>query len=520
MKTLEKAKEWIKTPFRSSERKIFFLLFVSLAVSFPLYFENAFEYSLPMGYAGMFAQMAKQIADLNFRLPLETPFYGPGGIPFAYPPLALYFLAVPIRLTGKYFFFLHWLPPLLSLMALIPLFFLVLELSESSLAAASSVILTATSRELYIAHAWSAGIVRSLAFTLALFSIFFFMRHLRNQSKGDMLLAGIFLGLVTLTHLEYAVFSVLWLGFWTLFEKQFFYAAKNLFVIFGIGFLIALLWIVPILSRYGMSTLLNALNSHGNARFLSAFGGVDQFLSFILIKFSVIKFSPLFLFFLIVGIIALIRRKERRLIVFYVFLTIILPGEKFSGLVGAMIVAVGLAFSVEMLRSRCNLGRNPKLAFVSAALILLPVLGYFWWDGFDRIKRLSPKIDSQTLDLASQVQRDLLPEQKYLALLAQDEAEWMPFLFQREPLVAQWGSEWLGTYDQQTRLMSLFRTCQKQEDWTCVQDVIRETKKSPDYLITYLDDQNLNEQISANQEWTEKYSNKRYVLWQFAQAAR
>ncbi len=74
----------------------------AIFASVPLLFSNAFLYGFPMGYAGLFTQMAQQIADANFVLPSMSPFYGPGGIPFAYPPLGLYLLAVFIKLTGKY----------------------------------------------------------------------------------------------------------------------------------------------------------------------------------------------------------------------------------------------------------------------------------------------------------------------------------------------------------------------------------------------------------------------------------
>src|ERR1041385_860478 len=100
-----------------------------------------------MGYAGLFTQMAKQIADANFRLPMESPFYGPGGIPFAYPPFGLYLLAVLIKLTGKYFIFLRILPPLLSLISLIPLFYLTLQISKSPIASSVAIVLAATSSD-------------------------------------------------------------------------------------------------------------------------------------------------------------------------------------------------------------------------------------------------------------------------------------------------------------------------------------------------------------------------------------
>ena len=111
------------------------------------------------------------------------------------------------------------------------------------------------------------------------------------------------------------------------------------------------------------------------------------------------------------------------------------------------------------------------------------------------------------------MQESTSPDGKYLALLRQDEAEWLPFLFQREPLVSQWGSEWLGAYNEQTLLMSRFGGCRTNEDWICVESVILETGDNPDYVITYVNDDELNRQLLDTNRWTQIYSNQSYALW-------
>ncbi len=80
---------WIKTVW----------LAVLFCISSVFLFYNAFRFSLPIAYAGMYTLMAEQIADGGFSLPMQVPYYGPGGIPFAYPPLALYVMAVFLKLS-------------------------------------------------------------------------------------------------------------------------------------------------------------------------------------------------------------------------------------------------------------------------------------------------------------------------------------------------------------------------------------------------------------------------------------
>ena len=120
-------------------------LAAALACGAPVTFWNAFRYSPPMGYAGMFSLMAELIVNAGFGLPMEVPYYGPGGVPFAYPPLGLYLLAVFIQVTGKTLIILRFIPPLLSLLALIPLFFLAIEISGSRLVGFVAVFLASVS---------------------------------------------------------------------------------------------------------------------------------------------------------------------------------------------------------------------------------------------------------------------------------------------------------------------------------------------------------------------------------------
>lgn len=489
------------------------LLVLSLAASIPLYFVNVIQYSVPMGYAGLFTQMANQIADANFRLPMESPFYGPGSIPFAYPPFSLYALAILIKLTGKYFIFLRLLPPFISLIALIPLYFLTLELSDSPVAAASSVVIAATSADLYIAHAWAAGIVRAPAFLFALLAIYFFTRNSRVSSKTSVVLSGIFLGLTILTHLEYAVFCLGWIAFWTLFRKDFIQSVKDTLFITLIGFCISLFWVIPMLVRYGSGVFLNAFNSHGNASFVGYLGSFPGSVQLLVENFSSVNSNWVVLTLALIGIIFQFYKKKIALPLFFILILFVFRGERFGFLIESILAGIGISVIATLLASLLKNQSEVAVKSVSV-IVVVAVLGYILWGGFISLKKMTPKIDDATLELAENAQQYIDRDGKYLALVVQDEAEWLPFLLQREPLVAQWGSEWLGTYYQQTNLMSLFRACQKDMDWSCVDLVFEEMGESPKYVITYKFEKNINEQILVTGNWKELYDNNRYILWQ------
>jgi hypothetical protein len=489
-------------------------LAAALAICAPLYLANAFKHSVPMGYAGLFTQMAQQVAEQNFQLPMESPFYGPGGIPFAYPPFGIFLLAVLIKVTGKYFIFLRLLPPLIGLFSFVPLYFLTLEVSKSRLAAMITVIIAACSPDIYTGHAWAAGIVRAPAFLFALFSIYFFSRQLGKRSRFNLIMAGVFLGLVCMSHLTYALFCFLWIWWWSIFNKDRIQTFKDALAISITGFLVASIYLIPVWSRYGLDVFFNAFRSHGGESLLSIWLTPRLFLDVFLASIEPITSNLVLSLLVLAGVIFMALRKNFIFLSFYVFIALTFPeNTKFVYLLGSMAAGIGLSAFRDLISARMT---TPARSTVLAGLLVF-VLGFLWWESFRTISRQLPLLNNDMFDLAEQVQGTMKPGETYLALVRQDEAEWLPFLLQREPVVAQWGSEWLGEYNQQTYLMSLFRDCQRMEDWLCVEKAASENNLKMDYVISYERDQLLNDGISSNHTWEELFANQRYIVWKKTQ---
>jgi hypothetical protein len=489
-------------------------LMIALLVSAPLYLWNALKYSAPMGYAGLFTQMAQQVADANFLLPDTSPFYGPGGIPFAYPPFGIYFLAVLIKLTGKYYIFLRILPSLFSLFALIPLYYLAFQLSKSKIAAFLAVVITTSSIELYIAHTWAAGIVRAPAFLFSLAAIYFFLEELDYPSKRNIILAGIFFGLSILSHLAYALFSFLWFGWWSLFSQEGQKKIGNAVLISVIGFLIASPWIVTIITRHGIDVFFNAFGTHGGQSLFSSLFITP--LQTFWANLEPIRGDGVLLIFVMLGVSALLAKRKYVFFSLSLFVVLAFPENiRFTFLISAIVAGMGLSFLGEFLERKTTFRFRSLITPVLLAFALI----YFGVRSFGAFSAYTPLFDGYTLELSDYVQESTVPNDVYLALFRQDEAEWLPFMFQREPLVAQWGSEWIGTYNKQSNLMSIFRSCQKEISWACVQAQFGEMQRVPDFLVTYAIDRKLNEQISEDHGWQEIYANKRYILWRAVETA-
>lgn len=484
-------------------------LLIGIVASLPLLFRNAVIYIFPMGYAGLFTQMAAQIADANFALPVSSPYYGPGGIPFAYPPFGLYLLALFIKLTGSTYFILRWLPPLLSLLSVVLTFFLSKKFFNLPFAAMMTMILTAASFDLHTAHVWSAGIVRAPAFVFAILFIYFYSADAAERSLKSSIIAGVFFGLAFLSHLAYGLFCLFWLATASLSLRDWKISFRDAFVTGLVAVLVSSVWIVPDVSTHGWEVFSGALNSHGGSQFVSGSFRVGDLFRLLYFNLTPILANPALAFLALVGLIYLFLHRQYRFVFFFFLVTLFFPeNARFVSWLGCFIAGYGLWFvSIQLSEWLGRFVKIPQYVWICLAL------GVLWWNGFTALTRFSPLLTESALDLQERRADIFSGDGTYLALLAQDEAEWLPFLLEREPLVSQWGSEWLGTYDEQTRLMSLFQGCRREKDWECVKAVFAEVDETPRFIITYRVEKKLNEQISADPLWVEVHVNGRYMVW-------
>ncbi len=501
----------------NSNRKSFIgqgAFLVSMVAAFPLILWNAIEHLFPMGYAGLFTQMAEQIADLNFRLPLESPYYGPGGIPFAYPPLGLYLLAVFIKLTGKYYIFLRWLPPLFSLISVALTYLLALKIFKSRVSAMFVAVIVATSIDLYVAHAWSSGVVRAPAFIFAILAIYFFSENLENRSSKNILLTGLFFGLSALSHLAYALFCAAWIGFFSIAGREWLKRIRDSALSALTGLLVVSVWAIPVTLRHGWEVFLGAFNSHGGENIFSLFIDPSGLVRLFQINFYPISSNIILLILVLIGVYYFFKQKRFDFILFFAVIVLVFPeNARFVFWVGSFFAGCGLWFVCEFIYVFTLQKRN-IFGAIGMLGLSVPILASLWWTGFKPISSFTPFLNQSALELGERASDLIPPESNYLALLAQDEAEWMPFLLKRNPLVAQWGSEWLGEYNQQTSLMSLFQGCRKEKDWACVRSALSDMNESPRFIITYRIERALNDQITADSQWREVFSNNRYIVWQ------
>ena len=133
--------------------------------------------------------------------------------------------------------------------------------------------------------------------------------------------------------------------------------------------------------------------------------------------------------------------------------------------------------------------------------------------GLRQISEFRPEVDERSLQTAAFVRENTEPDATYLFIGRINEAEWFPYLFDRTPVFAPWGSEWKGTYAEQSEILVALRDCELQKDWTCMEEILQEENVFPDLLVIP-NKRWLIEDIRDARAWHLLYDDERYLVWE------
>ena len=118
---------------------------------------------MPYDLGGLFYQMSVEIIDNGFALPAAIPYYYPGGLPFAYPPLPFYLQALFLRFINPGLFVaVNLLPALFSLLSLVAFVPLARRALPKRWAALAAVFTFAALPVAYVEQVQAMGLAESL----------------------------------------------------------------------------------------------------------------------------------------------------------------------------------------------------------------------------------------------------------------------------------------------------------------------------------------------------------------------
>ena len=483
-----------------------------LAVSLPLVIWNALRYQLPMGYAGFYSLMAEQISGGGFRPPVLVSHYGPGGVPFAYPPVGLYLMAVVTRISGVTSLdYARFAGPIFTFLSLVPMYMLSRKVCQSRAGAVVATLVLAASYRSYLFHGEAAGLVRALAFLFCLSGLYLFALTCAAPTIRGVIVTSALLALTVLTHLTYGLFfavfaTALVIGMprW----KPWWIAA---FIAF-LGLLLVLPWMSWVANRYGVEVFAGAWQSHGTALPIAVLQDpARSLLPRIQDSLRNLLRDPTLTGLTILGLVSSLAAFDLRLPFAFVTTAIVISeGDRFIFVEVGMLAGLAAALVVQGLRAKVD---DPQWVSLRVGLWLALLGVLVWRTGFRMITRFEPLISTDTLAMARFVDADVAEDVTFLSVMTSEEAEWLPYLLDRDPSVSPWGAEWKGTYGAQLGLALELATCDESQSLECLNGVLRVLSPQPDLLITRADRVELGDALVAEGHWGEMYRNANYVVW-------
>jgi 4-amino-4-deoxy-L-arabinose transferase-like glycosyltransferase len=301
----------------------------------------------PLRDGGLFVTMARDIRHASFGLPLFSSFNA-GDVPFAYPPLGLYILAL---VPGDPIFTERWLPLLWSILAIPAAYLVAREITDNWRAGLAALIFAA------MPVTWAiegGGITRALALTLLLLTLWRVAVLLRLPGMRNALLAGALAALAILAHPAVGP-SGLASGAVLLafnFTRR---GAAFLGVATAFAALFVAPWVAVVISRYGVGAILAGANAHHTeetlGRLLTIGPSWIGALDFVL---------PLAL----LGLALVLHRRQWVLPAWLLLLLIIPGGEgRYAAIVWAMLAATGAVTIAEAVRSAGALRATAAIGF-------------------------------------------------------------------------------------------------------------------------------------------------------------
>ena len=488
-------------------------IMIALFLTFPLIFTTAITFSFPSGFAGLYTLMSEEIGNSGFGLPTSVPFYGPGGIPFAYPPASFYLMAFFSHIIDiPTFIYLRFAPAIFMWLSMIPLTLLTFKFTKSKIAAILTTLLVSGNQHIFLLQGASGGIVRGLAFLLALWAIYFFIiAALDKNKKKYAILSGIFIGLTVLTHLSYAQFVILFVIAYLVshfFSKQIW----KLSLTTGLVTLsISAPWVIMMVHRYGWIVFQGALQSHRNDNFLQLWNNPNQIIPWIENSLNPIMTTPLICGLIIFALVYAIFSKKKVLLVWFALILLITSeSDRYLFVIGAILISNLFSVLFSSLRQSADtIGISWRSILFMISLVII-----FFQTGMNTINSSNqPLINDDSLEMAEYIQENTSKEAIYLLVASPEEAEWFPYLLQRVPAAASWGGEWIGTYTQNSLWVHEIHYCKEDQSVTCIENVIAELPLKPDLLITHIEDIDLNKELETSLTWKKSYGNSSMILW-------
>lgn len=433
--------------------------------------------------AGLYLEVAQQIIANNYRLPAQIPHYTAHGIPFAYPPFVFYASAVVLDFTSVDPVALsRFVPPVVSVLYLVPYYFVARNLLNARKEAGLATVLLATAPPTLQWHLSAGGLVRATAFLIALTGLYVGLVLFRSRNRWAVVPATLLFGLVVLTHPVYTVFFGLsYVLFFLAFDRSVRGLLSGAVVAAG-GLALASPWWLQVVWTHGLSVFTAAAGTHSGL-----FGGVHRLVDQFVYPLGSGPPVPLFFVLSFAGLFYFLGRRQYLLPVWLVTTAFVIGKERFQFVAGSMMAAVFLFAIAKRVGRRFSSASDRRAVargVLAAAVVTAVSIGVLFGAGaLPAAHNGSPSqpafMDQSDETAMTWVEHNTDPSAEFIVL--GDGAEWFPLLTDRTILVGPWGVEWTSP-DRYSTQLSLFRNLSTCSSEACVTKELRAADLQPEYI--------------------------------------
>lgn len=453
----------------------------------------------PAYATALFPHMAEVLLENGYRRPETIPFYTADGIPFAYPPLMFYVMAVLIDLGVDPFQLVRLLPGVAIVLSLIPYFYLAREFLPVRQAGVATVMFVVVP-QIVRWNISGGGTVRGPAVLFLIAGLYAGVRLFKTGDRRWLAAGALLYGLTMLTHpVQMAYFGLSYLVLFAAFDPSIRGLLNGAGVAVG-GAIIGAPWWLHVSLTYGYETILNASSTHGGL-FESEF--VEILESVVFFHSSSFPSELITGSLVLAGAVYALSNRRYVLPVWFVITAVVITQPRFAYVPGAMLIGMAVAGAIVPWLAEVATGRDERRGSarsssekapgvggretVAAVALVALVVTTTWFGalyvtgdppGEDR-NAMSSYVDDDDIEAMEWAAAETPPDAQFVVL--GDAAEWFPYVAERTGLTVWWGTEWT-TPEQYERQRALHADVTACDDAACVNETTEEYDLEPDYV--------------------------------------
>ena len=460
-----------------SNRHFAILIAAAIALAFVVRLGFILAADFPLHDGGLFFQMTRDLQAAGYRLP-ETTSYNGDGIPFAYPPLAMYLAGLlddvtPMRLTTVFM-----VVPLVATTLMVGAFFLVAnQTMRSRLTVVVAVFAFGMLPRTFLWMIMGGGITRSLGLMFALLMLHSVQSMYMGRDVRWAASASVFAALAVLSHLEMAWFAAFSAALFFAFYGRHRAGVIGSAIVCAATLVLTAPWWGTIVAQHGLSPFI-AANSGSNA------GMSNPIIGFIQYRFTS---EPLFTMLAALALLGIVVELARRawLVPAWLLATLVLDQRAFGTVAAvplSMLVAIAVVDAV-IPAARGVLGNateRPAPRWLMPAAVAAMAIYAALSAMLAGPLLLAPTSDAEQQAMAWPA-ANTPPSSRFLVIsgdrwFADRTSEWFPVLSQRQSVATTQGYEWVqgGVFAERMKAYNAAQEC-AQKDAACLSDWSRDS---------------------------------------------